>query len=177
VNGERRLLARLVAADILLVHHHPGRHLEHDPWVSRRRNAFEVLAVERLAGLYRGGVDDRAFARDGDRLLDRGDLELRVDLGGEADLDADAVTDERLEPAQLEAHRVDADGNVRETVRARLARRRRLRREQRRAFDGDHRAGQNAAAMIRDLAEDLARLRLCVGGRSDRERKREYKRS
>ncbi len=63
------LLTRHVAADIFAVHGDAGGLLKDDPGIARRRNALQQLVGERLLGPDFLGVDNRALAGDGDRLL------------------------------------------------------------------------------------------------------------
>ena len=122
---------------------------------ARGREHLEDLAVDRLGLLNALDVDGRAGLRDDDRLLERPDRHLGVDVGGEPAAQPEALADERAEARQRERHGVVArlerddqvlavavgDGGADLFDQGRAAR-----------LDGD--AGEHAARGVRHRAAD-----------------------
>ena len=174
------LLARHVAADVLAVHGDARRLLENDPRVAGRRDALQQLVGERLLRSCVARVDNRAFARDGNRFLNGRDGHLSINARAEPDGDDDAVADDSLETGELELHRICADSETGKLIRAGLAGHRRQRLQQNRAGEGDRHAGQQAARLIRHLAENLTGLHLSRRGgraRGEERQQREHDKS
>src|SRR5262249_44066714 len=115
--GERRLLARQVAADVGAAHDHSGRLLDDDPRVARVGDLLERLfrKARRERGRFR--VDDRALAGDRHGLLYGRELELAVDFGVEAGLNDDVGAHQLLEAGEVEVHLIDANRDAREAKR------------------------------------------------------------
>ena len=113
----------------------------------------------------RRGVDDRRFAGDRHRLLQRRDLQLLIDGQRLVDDDADAFALDGLEAGELEVDVVDAGRQRQEPVVAVGAGDLHLRLNQRRAGGRHGDAGQHGAGVVGDRAVDTAAEILRAGGR------------
>ena len=138
----------------------PGRLLEDDPRVARRRDVLQLVDRERLLGPGLLRVHDRALAGDGDRFLHGRHAQLRAHVGAEADRDLDPFLDDGLEAGELELHGVGADLKSRKLEGSALAGRGSKRLQQRRSGECYRHARQHGAGIVGDLSKDLARLRL-----------------
>ncbi len=87
---EARLLAGLVAADVLAVDHDGRRELHDDPRVAGRRQGLHGFLVDVLPDGRLLDIDDRRLGDDRDLLFEGSDLEGQVDLdiGAQGDDDA-----------------------------------------------------------------------------------------
>ncbi len=98
---EARLLAGLVAADVLAVDHDRGSQLQDDPRVAGRRQGLHGFLVDVLPDRRLLDVDDGGLGDDRDLLFEGPDLEDQIDLSVGADVDDDARLGRGLESRQL----------------------------------------------------------------------------
>ena len=92
------------------------------PRVLPQRKRFQRIPVEDLL-LHRAvDIDNRRRSRNGDRLFQCSDAEIRIDGGGKSRRHFDALTPNRLEPGQRECHGIDAWPQVDHAVDARAVR-------------------------------------------------------
>ena len=111
---------------------HPQRAGHHDQHplevaVEAERHFREVHALDDAARVGPVGLQQRALADDGDRLLDGADFELQIDAERRVHRHDDAVTHRFLEAAQFPGDAVGAVLQVREHVVARFVGDRRVR--------------------------------------------------
>src|SRR5439155_5025077 len=102
------------------------------------------------------GLQQRALADDGDRLLEGAHFQLEVDAHGRVDRHVDAVAYDAPEAAQLAGDAVCAVLQVREDVVARFVADRRIRDVRVHLGDGDGDARQRQPRRIDDVAEQRA---------------------
>ncbi len=165
---QRAVLARIAVGEVGGLGAHGGaahvdaverdrrRRRQQRPHVAGVGEGVHPILVE--VGLQAGGrgVDDRRLAADRDRLLQRGDAQRHVDLGVEAQGDADAVAGDGTEAGQLVVERVGAGRHGGEAVDPRFVGNRRQRAGLGRAGGGDGDAGQHTALFVFHFARDTA---------------------
>ena len=156
VGGVAGLRAGAVAADVDARHLHRRRHRQQRPHVAAVRNRVQLLELEVLLHARRGRVDDRRRAGHRDRLLQRGERELDVQVGGEAQRDLHAFTLEGIEAGELVAHRIGARGDGGKAVVTGFRGHRRLRAQRRRAGRRHRHTRQDRALRIRHTTLDGA---------------------
>ena len=127
--------------------------------IPSRRNGVEHLTRHHGSLRDRLGVDDGRLAGDGDGFLDRADLQLSVDRGGEIGGQFDPLPPDRAEAGQCKRHDVRAGTKILHSVdpggichaSARLF-------DEHRARGLDGHTGQNSPGIVFDRPGDAARL-------------------
>ena len=170
LGDEARLLAGLVAADVLAVDHDGRGQLHDDPGVSGRGQGLQGFLVDVLPDGRLLGLDDGRFRDDRDLLFESPDLHDQVDLDVRADLEDDAGLGGFLEAGQLGRDLVcGAGGEGHEPVDPRRPGDRRQSRYLG-ALQGDAHAGEDVAFRVRDLSVDVSRSDL----RRQRDREQQH---
>ncbi len=165
---ERAVLARIAvgevgglgahggAADVDPVQGDRRRRGQQGPHVAGVGNRGQALLVE--IGLETGGrgIDDRRFAADRHRFLQRGHPERDIDPAVEAQGDAHAVALDRAEAGQLVVQGIDTGRHRGEAVDSRFVGDGRERAWLRRAGGRDRDAGQETALFVFDFTGNTA---------------------
>src|SRR5262249_21470601 len=151
------LRAGAVAADVDTRHLNGWRHGEERPHVAGVRQALQLFELEVLLNTSGGRIDDGRLAGDGDRLLQCGELEFDVHIGGEAQRDLNAFTLHRVETGELVAEGIHSGRHCREPVVAGLRGDCRLLTEERGAGRDDGDAWEYRALRVRHTALNRTR--------------------